>query len=125
MNKKIEDMTPAELRKLADEKEQQEINRIIKVGYAKEDIYSLPVEGSGRLTLTLDTPYWFGTKDVVEELINNLRNESKVIIPKGHKFECFRGHCGEDVWDSVNSELENMEDAFAKEFLENITVLES
>ena len=81
--KNINEMTPDELRNLADKIEKRERKKIYKIGYLKEDKYFLDVCGD------------FGGIDILSELtkeqidnsiIPNIKNIFKLEIPKNTKF---------------------------------------
>lgn len=113
--KSIKDMTPEELRKLADEKE-DELNSVIKEGILKHDIYHHGIE---RITPSqyLD---WNFTKDEFDQFINNISNHMlKLMIPKETRFICYND-CGIEFWtDDINFGIEADND-WAEKHLENI-----
>jgi hypothetical protein len=125
-------MTAAELFALAYEKQQDERdrleketdneNKIVKVGYLKHNIYEFPYDtfDIGRYC----DDYIF-TEEGVEDIIQKFRDEFILVAEKGVKFVCYVIYDGdeiEEIWYRDDSEGDDMElgDDWAKEHLENI-----
>lgn len=121
MRKYANDMTVEELRKLADQKEQEEENKIHKQGFLKEDLYD---QFSDRHTYCFDdlVDDWVYTKKEVDEIKQNFADSFTLILKKGAKFVAFKNDDDTYSWyDDENYGIENRDDAWAKRFLENIT----
>lgn len=113
--KNADEMSPQELRELADQKEQSQINKVIKIGFLKEDLWT--------------PPYTYGKDDAdTEEYIHiiNTDAKNKMIqgyidsfdpLSKGSKFTCVLTKYG-PVW--YDKDGEEYEDDFAERYLENI-----
>ena len=107
----IENMTPEQLRKLADSIEEEQNNKVVKIGYLKHDLY---INYSVRLP---ENHTFIYTKKTFDKFIDKIKNEFD-ILKKGTKFICF---FGEDGWfDNINYGLECLDDKWAEENLERI-----
>lgn len=103
-----EDMTPEELRALANLKEQeQEQFRITKIGYLKCDLY----------TYVPQPERWFCTLEEKEEWC---RDSFTLLYPKGSQFLCTI-YEGEESWVyDKDPDGDDWDTLWAEKFLENI-----
>ena len=94
------DLSPAELRALADKKEEEA--KIRKVGILKHDLYDYPsVIGVGGLHYHRDDVGHLMTSTKKDEIINNFMRGFKLIAPRGTKFNCYLID-GEEYWEDDN-----------------------
>jgi hypothetical protein len=112
-------MTPKELRALADKLEQEE--KMVKVGYAKEDLYNFDGPGPGITYHRGWGDFWLQTGKKKNLLIEDFISSFALVIPKGTKFVCYIRN-GKELWyDDINYGIENMDSKWAEKYLENIT----
>lgn len=115
-------MTPAQLRALADQIE-QENHRPTYVGYLKHDLYEC--SHSGKLLIETPDEFWLFTKKQKDSFLNKemlkLKESFNIALKKGTKFNCYYID-GAYLWyDGLNYGVEDMMDDWAQEHLENIT----
>lgn len=116
-------MSPQELRKLADKKEQENVVR--KVGYLKCDLYNFQSDRNGSINFSASWgSFWLKTKEEKDDLIREFKSRFEKVLKKGTKFVCFITD-GEECWfDDENYGVESMTTAWAAEWLENQTDVE-
>lgn len=112
-------MTPDELRDLADAIEQESIVR--KVGYLKEDLYNFSSDDSSGICFHQEWgDFWLKTKSERDALIAKFSSNFKKVLDKGTKFNCYFVD-GKELWyDSVNYGVEEMSKEWAEKWLVDI-----
>ncbi len=115
-------MTPKELRALADKLEQEEENRIYKIGFLKEDYYVFLQ--SYRYHCISFQKSWAECKMLnrsqVDSFIQEFSNNFQLALPKGTKFICYKSDNTEMWCDDVNYGIEDRNSQWAQRYLENI-----
>jgi hypothetical protein len=109
-----EKMTPAELRKLADTKEQKG-DEFVKEGFLKHDLYEYNENSNINLSIY---DFWLFTKEDMDELLAIPRFEK--VLSKGTRFICFIDNDEENWYDNIEYGIESMSSEWAEEHLENI-----
>lgn len=118
--KTLDQMTPDELRALANQKEKEDSNKIVKVGYLKEDLYHFIKTG---LLDVLNRTDWFLSKNKVEKIFLEIKSHFEIILKAGSKFDCYLEEGEESWYDSSNAGVECMSAKWATKYLENIECL--
>lgn len=119
-----ENMSPKELRELADKKEKE--NKPTKTGFLKEDLYYFESDSSNGLSFFQTWGiFWLKTVEQMEYLKSLFSSRFKKVLPKGTQFLCYTID-GEDFWyDCINCGVEEMDNSWAEKYLENIKKYES
>ena len=115
--KNVDEMSPKELRALADQKEQ---NLPVKEGFLKHNLYYL--EDVNEYFYYDDYDFGLVTDEQKTQVIKNLKPNFKLVIPKGTRFECVIIN-NTEIWceDHVNNwGVRDASKTWAKEHLENI-----
>lgn len=114
--KDADQMTPEELRELADEKEND--GKVVKTGMLKHDLY----EGfyDRNRYEHIDFGHWLITKDQRDRLIEDFKRELCLVLPKGTKFVALKFGNEISWFDDINYGCENQSEEWANENLENI-----
>ena len=115
MSKSIDQMTAAELRALADEREEQENNTPKKKGFLKKSIYIFEDDIEFREKLREEL-----TAEEGDKLIEEFRSRFKCVVPKGTEFHCFKDGNSYGWFDTIGWGIEDRGEEWAAEFLENI-----
>lgn len=120
--KKLEDMTPNELRKLADEKENEEWVEI-KEGFLKEDIYSMNcLNDYLKYNTKIDINFITETE---KRKIERDFDQFEKLLKKGTRFLCYDFKEEGQLWfDDVNCGIEEQSNDWAEKYLENIRKLQ-
>lgn len=108
------DMSAAELRALADQKDKEEkdsLNKVIKIGYLKRDLYQVDDQVGG-----FDFDYGAATKKEIKEITKLMFIK---VLPAGTKVECFH-YDGEDFWFDTVGYIEEWPDWMAKKWFRGI-----
>lgn len=119
----IHNMTPAQLRALADQKE-QENHQPTHVGYLKHDLYESHFDENVNLTCGLKG-FWLYNQREMEmarrKLSKKIKESFKLVLHAGTRFDrYFIDGCA--AWtDSENFGVQEMCDDWAHEYLEGIT----
>jgi hypothetical protein len=112
-------MTPQQLRELAKKKEQEELDKTVKKGYLKEDLYTLN-NGESIYELTTDD-FYYGETQMIKE-VKAFKDSFELVLEKGTEFDCYL-YNGYETWsDNANYGVEDMDSEWAKRWLENITI---
>jgi hypothetical protein len=119
-------LTPAELRALADKKEQE--STPIKEGFLKVDLYDFDAQYSsdppGRYQIPEEQlDFWLFTKQQQKEIIKNFTESFSKVLSKGARFLCFLDDGKEDWYDDVGYGVEAMDADWAAKYLEKIRKL--
>jgi len=114
MEKSLSQMTPAELRLLADKKEKE--SKVIKTAFLKHDLYNFDPDKVELL------PQWYITKEQIEAQMSNIKMGISLILPKGTEFECYLVNGKESWFDTANYGIEDMPEDWAKQNLENFQI---
>lgn len=109
--KELKDLSAAELRKLAEKKQKEEENTIVKTGVLKKDIYYF----DGSRTHVPE----YCSFELKEQIIKEFTDNFKVICPAGMLFNCYVID-GEELWDSENNEICEYDEVWAKHNLSDI-----
>lgn len=107
-------LSAAELRKLADQKQKEEENTIIKTGRLKEDIYYF--EGSHS-----SVPEYCSVEQK-EKAIKYFASNFRIVCPAGMLFNCYIVD-GAESWYSENNEICEYDEVWARENLFDIKVI--
>lgn len=107
----INNMTPDELRALADKREKEEQFKVYKTGYAKENMYCAD--------LYID-PVDLYTETELSDLLQEFEDSKECVIEKGALFECLMPHGKEEWFDTVGGYIEGEGEEWAEKYLENI-----
>jgi hypothetical protein len=110
-------MTPEELRALADQKEEGE--KPIKTGELKHDLYCFDSNAVKYHMNNME--YWMVTKEEVDLFIATVEKLCcSLDLKKGAKFICFLEDGGESWYDDVNYGVEGVGADWAEKHLTNI-----
>lgn len=120
----IDSMTPQQLRELADKKEKDDENKIIKVGYLKMDLYSFESDHYSKILFAEDWgDFWLKTNEEMLAIIESFKEKFKLVLPKGSKFVCYH-YDDQDFWfDDENVGVEQVDNNWAEKYLENISIV--
>ena len=111
--KNADAMTPAELRALAEEKENE--SRVVKTAVLKHDLYYV-----GEYEVRFDIPDCFLTDEGIENIKNQVEQlKQSPIIPKGTVFSCYLSY-GQESWCDALGEVEGKDEYWAAKHLEDI-----
>lgn len=120
-NKSISQYSPAELRKLADQMEEED--RPIKTATLKHDLYDIESQYSGsNRAFYIEAVDWYFDEKFKNKLLEDFKNSINIVLKKGTQFNCYL-IAGREAWYDENSEIENMDSAWAGRHLENIRQL--
>lgn len=113
-------MTPTELRKLADQKEEE--NKVIKEGFLKEDLYSFSnsYAGDAGLSFRKTDEDWLSRRVDRDRIIQEFINSFELVLPKGTRFVAFRYNGTIHWFDDINYGVEEADEDWAEKHLENI-----
>lgn len=112
-------MTPQQLRKLADEKEEN--SKPIKEGFLKEDLYSFDGDSSNYNAYFIKhRDFWLYSKKTKDEIIKDFASKFALVLKAGTKFVCFLDKGKETWFDDVNYGVESMSEEWAEKYLVNI-----
>lgn len=116
------DMTPAQLRELADKKEKE--SKPIKKGKLKFDLYNQKYV----FIDVSDTSFWlYSTEEVqskIDEFVEKAKSNFKLVLKKDTEFVCYLRD-GQECWyDNVNYGIEEMNEEFASKYLTDIKKVE-
>lgn len=110
--KNADEMTPEELRRLADEKEFEEQYKVVKTGILKHDLYYIdedPIKVSTNGVGVVTKERW-------DEILKNLL-KTEPCLEKGDTFECYLED-GEEYWHDEDGYVEGESAEWAKEHLD-------
>ena len=124
-------MTPDELRALADEKEEQ--SKPIKKATLKHDLYRFDSDSGfpyGTIRLAIPEKFkhhWLYTKEERDEILENFKSQIndcfKHTLDNGTEFLCFK-YDGKEQWEDADfGEIEGADNNWAKTHLTNIKKL--
>lgn len=113
-------MTPKELRELANKKEKED--KPIKFGYLKCDLYAFQstVGYNGIHFYKMKNVEFLQSKEQKDELIKEFASRFIKVVSKGDRFECYLDDNIETWW-SEFGDVESMDSEWAEKYLENIT----
>jgi hypothetical protein len=117
-------MSPAELRALADNKEKDEVDRPVKTGTLKFDLYDFD-DFDLDWYYTFDPECMYFTKEEVDQCVKELPSKFKIVLSKGTKFVCYLENDRDSWYDTSNYGVERMSNKWAEKHLENIQVFNS
>lgn len=123
--KTLDEMTPAELRKLADKKEELYPDKPVKEGFLKHDLYYCR---DGWDTFDPgEYAYWVMTKKVRDEAIKKFADSFGITLSRGTRFECYTDCDGDyEMWYDCGGKrgrslrVKEADGDWAKEHLEKI-----
>lgn len=118
-------LTPAELRALADKKEQESIP--VKEGFLKFDLHSFHEQYSGfapgKYQIFQKHNFWLFTDKEKAEIIKDFTERFTKVLNKGDRFVCFLEDGRETWYDDEGYGVEAMDTDWANKYLENIKAL--
>jgi len=113
--KDADQMTPEELRELADQKEAE--GKIVKKGVLKHDLYESFV---GKQYYPIDFGHWLITEEQRNETIEDFKKELPLVLKKGTPFVGLNFENGISWFDDINYGCEDQSEEWANKNLENI-----
>ncbi len=111
-------MTPEELRALADQREFDIVDKVIKTGELKHDLYYFDFKDVS--SLAQDMEFW-ATKEELDIFIKDVMSLAPSLnLKKGDSFSCYH-YSYEDMWfDDDGVGMEEMPNEWAEKHLINI-----
>lgn len=116
-------LTKAEQELILKKRKEEEESKPKLMGFLKESLYDFPTEnGDSELCYYEHNPsnFWLVNEELKEKWIKTFQASFNIVLPAGTKFVCYIQD-GEELWfDDINYGIEEMDDKWAKIYLENI-----